>query len=313
MHAELSPARWLGSARLVGSRTSQGAALSHLAIAQRYFDGWNAHDAEAIAATFAPGGTYTDPTVSDLDGAATGAYALSLVAAFPDLRFDLFSTAETDDGGVAAQWVMRGTNTEPFMGLPPTGRELSLPGADFITFDGDGIATVTGYFDGGKLARDLGLDVIVQPSAIGPWRLGVSSRLVSRDDVEPGAFGLTVLEARSDEEVAETRLRSREIAERLLDLPGFLSFMGVTVGRRMFTISAWETPEAVQQLRALPEHREAVGRLFGPDLASNAMTSIWAPWRVNGALVRCDACDKMMRAAAETCSCGAPLPTATVW
>src|SRR5262249_54737878 len=150
-------------------------------------------DAEAIAATFAPGGTYTDPTVADLDAEATGAYALSLVAAFPDLRFDLVTTAETDDGGVAAQWVMRGTSTEPFMGLPPTGREIALPGADFMTFDGDGIATVTGYFDSGKLPRDLGLDVIVQPSAIGPWRLGVSSRLVARGDVEPGAFSLTVL------------------------------------------------------------------------------------------------------------------------
>jgi predicted ester cyclase len=103
--------------------------LNHLAVAHRYFDGWNTHDAEVIAATFAPGGTYTDPTVADLDGEATGAYALSLVAAFPDLRFDLASVALTDDGSVAAQWVMRGTNTASFMGLPATGREMSLPGA----------------------------------------------------------------------------------------------------------------------------------------------------------------------------------------
>ena len=69
---------------------------------------------------------------------------------------------------------MRGTNTASFMDLPPTGRELSLPGADFMTFRDDGIATVTGYFDSGKLPRDLGLDVIVQPSSIGPWRFGTS-------------------------------------------------------------------------------------------------------------------------------------------
>ena len=36
--------------------------MERLAHAHAYFDGWNAHDAEAIAATFAPGGTYTDPT-----------------------------------------------------------------------------------------------------------------------------------------------------------------------------------------------------------------------------------------------------------
>ena len=91
--------------------------MSNLTTAERYFDAWNAHDAEAIAATFAQGGTYTDPTVAELDAQATGAYALSLVAAFPDLRFDLVSTAVTDDGCVAAQWVMRGTNTASFMAI----------------------------------------------------------------------------------------------------------------------------------------------------------------------------------------------------
>jgi hypothetical protein len=55
------------------------------ALAQRYFDGWNAHDADAIAATFAPGGTYSDPAIRDLDGPATGAYAVGIAAAFPDL------------------------------------------------------------------------------------------------------------------------------------------------------------------------------------------------------------------------------------
>src|SRR4029077_17534524 len=124
--------------------------MNRLERAQRYFDAWNAPDAAAIAATFAPGGTYTDPSVHDLDPEATGAYAVGLAAAFPDLRFEIVSSALTEDGAVAAQWIMRGTNRGSFQGLPPTGREIALPGADFITFaDGDGgIATVTGYFDG---------------------------------------------------------------------------------------------------------------------------------------------------------------------
>jgi hypothetical protein len=143
--------------------------------------------------------------------------------------------------------------------------------------------------------------------------LGVSSRTVARADVEPGAFGLTVLEARSEEAVQDTRDRSLSIVTELLDTPGFLSFMGITVGRRMYTITAWETPEAAQQLRTMPLHREAVARFFGSDVASNALTSMWTPWRVNGLLVRCEACGKMMRAAVETCTCGAPLPHTTVW
>jgi steroid delta-isomerase-like uncharacterized protein len=103
-----------------------------LAIAQRYFDAWNARDPNAIAASFSPGGTYRDPNVPAGVGAeGTAEYASGLFAAFPDLSFDLAGTGLTADGTVAAQWVMRGTNTQPFLGLPPTNRAIALPGADF--------------------------------------------------------------------------------------------------------------------------------------------------------------------------------------
>jgi len=283
--------------------------MNRLERAQCYFDGWNAHDAAAIAATFAPGGTYSDPTVHDLDPEATGAYAVGLAAAFPDLRFEIVSSALTEDGAVAAQWIMRGTNRGSFQGLPPTGREIALPGADFITFaDGDGgIATVTGYFDGARVARDLGLDVIVQPTTIGPWTFGIASHAAADGDTRAGAFSLTVLEARSDEEVQDVRLRSREIVQSLLGAPGFLSFIGATIGRRMYTITSWETPEAARDIRSNPVHREAVGRMLGPDVAAGGQTGIWAPWHLNGVLVRCEACHKMVRDS-EACTCGAALP-----
>ena len=82
---------------------------------------------------------------------------------------------------------MRGTNSAPFNGLPPTGREIALPGADFITFadDGSGIASVTGYFDSARVPRDLGLDVIVQPTTIGPWTFGVASRASAGREAPP--------------------------------------------------------------------------------------------------------------------------------
>ena len=285
--------------------------MDRLAHAARYFEGWNAHDAEAIAAAFAPGGTYTDPLVQGLDAEATGAYAVSLTSAFSDLRFELVSTAMTVDGAVSAQWIMRGTNDGSFEGLPPTGREIALPGADFISFaaDGSGIAAVVGYFDSAVVPRDLGLDVIVQPTAIGPWTFGVASRASVGNEAPPGAISLTFLEARSDEEVEEVRTRSRDIVHELLGAEGFISFVGMTLGRRMYTLSAWETPEAARAIRANPNHREAVARMLGPEIASVGQTGIWAPWRLNEPLVRCTDCDKMTRVAA-TCGCGAALPVA---
>jgi len=285
--------------------------MDRLAHAARYFEGWNDHDAEAIAATFAPGGTYTDPLVKGLDAQATGAYAVNLAAAFSDLRFELVSTAMTSDGAVSAQWIMRGTNDGPFQGLPATGREIALPGADFISFaaDGSGIASVVGYFDSAVVPRDLGLRVLVQPVAIGPWTFGVASRASVGNDAPPGAISLTFLEARSDEEVEEVQSRSREIVHELFGADGFISFVGMTVGRRMYTLSAWETPEAARAIRASPHHREAVARMFGPEIASVGQTGIWAPWRLNEPIVRCTECDRMVRAAG-TCACGAALPAA---
>ena len=46
-----------------------------LSVAQEYFDAWNRHDAAGIVATFAEGGTYTDPLAPALTGGAIAAYA----------------------------------------------------------------------------------------------------------------------------------------------------------------------------------------------------------------------------------------------
>ena len=86
--------------------------MSNDRIVQRYFDAWNAHDAPAIVATFAPGGTYADPTTpGPLSGAAIGENAEQLWRSFPDLAFEIRSHAASGDDFFAAEWVMTGTNT----------------------------------------------------------------------------------------------------------------------------------------------------------------------------------------------------------
>ena len=81
----------------------------------------------------------------------------------------------------------------------------------------------------------------------------------------------------------------------------------LALGRRMYTLSAWETPEAARAIRSNPGHRDAVSEMFGPQIASGGQTGIWAPWRLNEPMVRCTACEKMVRPA-ELCACGAVLP-----
>lgn len=288
--------------------------MGALDVATRYFHAWNRHDPEGIAATFAPEGVYADPAVPHgLDPRATGEHAAGLFAAFPDLAFELASAGECGPAAVAAQWVMTGTNDGPFNGLPPTGRPVRLEGADFIAVEGDLVRSVAGYFDSVAVPRQLGLQVIVQPDTLGPFEWGVCT-YASKSGAEPGAVSLTVLEARSAEEREEVRGRSRDTAQEMLAMPGFISWLGVVAGERMYTITAWEDAEAPARLRESPAHAAAMERFFAsPGIARGGQTGVWAPDRLNGMWVRCPACDEMAQPRDGRCRCGAEVTTPAYW
>ena len=138
--------------------------MSAMDVAKKYFGAWNSRDPEAIVATLAQDGTYEDPTSGGpLSGQALSQYAGGLISAFPDLSFDLVRGVPAGHEMVAAEWLMKGTNSGPFAGDPPTGKSVALPGADFLTVAGDKIGSVKGYFDQRTLVEQLGLQVIEQP------------------------------------------------------------------------------------------------------------------------------------------------------
>jgi steroid delta-isomerase-like uncharacterized protein len=289
--------------------------MEALELATRYFDAWNRRDPEAIAAALAPDGTYSDPNVPDgLGPAATGDYARGLFSAFSDLAFEVERAAACGGGTVAAQWVMTGTNDGPFQGLPATGRPVRLPGADVIATDGDRVRSVTGYFDTAALPRQLGLQVIVQPAQVGPFSFGTST-YAARSAAEPGAVSLTVLEARSDEEIAEIRSRSREVVTALLGTPGFISWLGVVSKNRMYTITAWERAEDVAGLRDNTAHVEAMERFFAsPGVARGGQTGVWTAHHLNGLWARCETCDEMRQPENGRCTaCGTDVTAPSYW
>src|SRR5262245_55023372 len=135
--------------------------MQPLQVAQLYFDAWNRHDGDGVVALFAEGGTYNDPASGgDRTGEQIKAYAQDLWTALPDVSFELVSAAVSGDGLLAAQWIMRGVNNGPFAGLPPSGRSVTLPGADFIRVESDKIRSVQGYFDTRAFSEHLGLQVL---------------------------------------------------------------------------------------------------------------------------------------------------------
>ena len=90
---------------------------------------------------------------------------------------------------------------------------------------------------------------------------------------------------------------------------GFQGWVGVVIGDRMLTISAWETPADPAQLLTGGVHAEATKAFFGPDLAAGGWTSVWVPDRINTFWARCSSCGKMVSrdTLGATCQCGADL------
>jgi steroid delta-isomerase-like uncharacterized protein len=191
--------------------------MTRLDIAKQYLDAWNAHDADAIVRTFANDGTYCDPTTAELSGDAIGENARRLWGAFPDLAFEIASVAEAGVGRVVAEWIMKGTNTGAFQGLPATGLPISLPGVDVIEIGADGIRAVTGYFDTRAIPDQLGLQVLIQPFTVGPFAFGNSIGVQSGKKTKPGAFGITTI-WNADAQTEDIRALTRATATEMLQM-----------------------------------------------------------------------------------------------
>ena len=100
--------------------------INALEVSQRSIDAWKRHDADALVAVYAEGGTYHNPRFDHpLTGQAIADFAKSVWAAYPDMSLEIISRGATGGGLVATQWVLHGTHTGPLMDVtPPTGRTV---------------------------------------------------------------------------------------------------------------------------------------------------------------------------------------------
>jgi steroid delta-isomerase-like uncharacterized protein len=133
--------------------------MNALEIAQRSFDAWNRHDADAIVGLFAEGGTHSSPRAGkELTGEAIANFAKALFKAYPDASFEIISIGDTGGGLVASEWVLHGTHSGAYFdSSPPTGRSLTLPGASFTQVESDKIRYERVYTDRQTVAEQLGL------------------------------------------------------------------------------------------------------------------------------------------------------------
>jgi SnoaL-like domain len=70
--------------------------MNALEVSQRSTDAWNRHDADALVALYAEGGTYHNPRLDHaLTGQAIGDFAKSVWAAYPDMSLEIISRGDT--------------------------------------------------------------------------------------------------------------------------------------------------------------------------------------------------------------------------
>ena len=87
-------------------------------------------------------------------------YYRSSRTAFPDQRNEIHSIRQADDA-VIVEFDLLGTNTGPFLGLEPTGREFRCRMAAFFIFETgtDRIEVERIYFDSSTILAQLGISL----------------------------------------------------------------------------------------------------------------------------------------------------------
>jgi len=119
---------------------------------------WNAHDVAGVLTFYDPDITWHNVALEETyhGKAEVGTFIGSLFTAFPDLDFRVTEKIARDDL-VSERWTIHGTHLGPFMGIPPTGRPVVIPGMSMVhlrdgRFFEDGF-----YFDASGVLRQMGL------------------------------------------------------------------------------------------------------------------------------------------------------------
>ncbi len=281
-----------------------------LGVGERYVGAWNAHDPATVKAMFVTGGTYEDPmTGRPVEGEEIAEAARSLFEAFPDLSFEVQETLQ-DEGSLAIQWLMRGTNGGSFAGAPPTGQPLALRGAHFLHTTDGLVTSAVAHFDQRTLATQIGLQAPVMPRRAGPMRFGTSVRLETKSRARPGAISFTRIDMGSVPELLRLRGYARPVLGGMASMASVIGSAIFNDGQQVaYTVSGWSSPEAAAEIMGQEEHRAAVRAFFADGLGISAWTSVWIPSRLNTLWSRCPGCSTMVDVnAGDVCACGASLP-----
>jgi steroid delta-isomerase-like uncharacterized protein len=93
-------------------------------------EGWNKHNLALLDELYADC-VYYNPATGEIKGEALKQFLASMLAAFPDIRFTIEDLVAEGDK-VVTRWSCTGTHRGEFMGLAPTGKQLTPSALDIF-------------------------------------------------------------------------------------------------------------------------------------------------------------------------------------
>lgn len=125
--------------------------------AEKYADAWSTQDVGSILAFFTDDCVYEDVALGAVN---TGkeeleAFLRATFAAVPDFHIEPKAAFAVGDRA-AAEWIMSGTQTGPFPGIPPTNNRFSVRGVSIMQLEQGKIRRNTDYWSLATLLQQVG-------------------------------------------------------------------------------------------------------------------------------------------------------------
>jgi steroid delta-isomerase-like uncharacterized protein len=129
-------------------------------------EGWNQGKLEVFDELLAPNCVFNEPSLPG--GKITGPHAYKqraqmFRAAFPDLRITVNDQFEDGDK-VVLRWTVTGTHKGELMGIPPTGKHVTVTGISINVIRGDKLVEAWENSDTLGLLQQLGVVPVMAPA-----------------------------------------------------------------------------------------------------------------------------------------------------
>ena len=146
----------------------QQRAANEAAVSRFVYEAWNAGDASVIDQIVSPSFVNHNLMANQSDGpAGLKQWINAWHSAFPDLNVAI-DLLVSEGSKVAARWTLNGTHRATFLGIPATGKYVTIPGISIFRIENNTVSEGWGFWEQAGMLAQLGVVQYPQAPAAGP-------------------------------------------------------------------------------------------------------------------------------------------------